>query len=264
MHKQLFKIETILRLQAVLGLFTAIFSPIFCQESVFRPGDRVIARNVTFLKNSPKSSSLILDVIERHAPAHVITVQSIWVRVSSNDGKSQGWAKAIEFQIETQRTVTDTLPKTIRVYGEARDALQKHEQEVHQAPLPQEAIKSKSDQQIGIRGIILTSTLSALLSIVLLLSFRHNKQKRPTRTKGHQDGLRKFNELMLAYEGIDTAHKKLQKNISGNRQEQLEMLFEELSHAFNQLAALQKESLNDIEYLKQEIKYLKEKNNNFQ
>lgn len=264
MRRQPLNIITAISLFAVLSLLTVKLSPSFCQESVLHPGDWVIARDVTFLKSSPRASSLILDVLERNTKAQVIASQSIWVRVSSNDGKSQGWAKAIEFQIETQRPALDTLPNTVSVYGEARDTLQKHEQAVHDAPLPKKAIKSKSDQQIGIRGIILASILSALLIGVLLFLFWRIKQKRRPQPKSHQDGLRKFNELMIAYEGIFTAQKKLQKNISGNGYEQWEMLFEELSHAFNELAALQKESLNDIEYLKQEIKFLQGENNNYQ
>jgi len=188
----------------------------------------------------------------------VTASQSIWVRVSSEDGKSQGWAKAIEFQIETRRPAPDILPKTVSVYGEARDTLQKREQAVPNEPLPQKAIKRKSGQGAGIWGIIISSILAAFLGGMLVFFFQRikPKQRPPTRING--EGMRKFNELMIAYEDIDAAQQKLRNNFSGNGYEKWQMLFEELSNAYTQLAALQKKSLNDIEYLQQEIEYLQE------
>ncbi len=258
MRRQPLNILLFFGLFAVLSLLTAQLSTSFCQESAFHPGDRIIALDVTFLKNSPRSSSLILAVLESNESAIVIDSQSIWVHVSSRDGRAQGWAKATEFKIGTQRAAPDTLSKTIGMYAEARDTIQKSEQAVPPAPQPQKEIRSKSGQGTGIWGIIISSILSAFFGGMLGFFFQRTKHKQRPTAKGNVEGMRKFNELMIAFEGIYTAHQKLLQSMSGNGYEHWQMLFEELSNAYNQLAVLQKKSLNDIEYLQQEIEYLQE------
>lgn len=258
MRRQPLNIKTAIRLIAVFSLLTAKVSPSFCQDSVFRPGDQVIARDITFLKISPKSSSPILAVLENNESAIVIDSQSIWIRVSGRDGGAQGWAKDIEFEIETQQSAPDTLSKSISVYAGTKDTSQKHEQAVPSLPQLQKEIRSKSGQGMGIWGIIISIILSAFFGGMLVFFFQRMKHKQRPPTKINGEGMRKFNELMIAYEGIETAQKKLLQSMSGNGYEHWQMLFEELSDAYNQLAVLQKKSLNDIEYLQQEIEYLQE------
>jgi len=247
-----------MRLFAVLSLLTVQFSPSFCQESPFRPGDCVIARDLTFLKISPRSLSHILAVLERNAPATIIDRQSPWVRVASIDSKSQGWAKANEFAIQPQPHIPDAPTESSSALTDSQGVLQEHSQTTLPVPQAQNSIKNQSEQGIGFWGIIFSSILAAVLGGSLMFFYHQKKYKQRPPTKGHGEGLRKFNELMIAFEGINTTQQKLRKSMSGNGYDEGWMLFEELGDAYQQMAALQKKSLGEIEYMQQEIAFLKE------
>ena len=245
-----------------MSLLTVIFSPSFCQESVFRPGDRIIVKDIAFLKNSPRPTSPILAVLERNTPAHVIASQTIWVRVKSIDGKSQGWAKATEFEIESQGSSRDTLSNTVGLNVVTRDTFQKREQAVPNSPLLQKTLERKSRQQFEIWGLIIASLLSTFLGAFLVILYQQKNQKHQPHTKNHGEMLRKFNELMIAYKSIEMTHQKLVQNVQSNVSEHWQLLFEELGDAFQQMAALQKQSLDEIEYMLQEIDFLKKEPEN--